>query len=167
MAAVCETQRIRSIVPLGVPHGCLQLTRCTTVYVRAKRTPSAHAGGQSTSVFGTPSSLATASPGPWWWRCSGLHMDPHVWPEPDRFRPSRFLAPDGSLKPQEFIPFQTGKRACPGDELSRMVSCGVLTRLLRGWRVRLAGDAPSAEDLLGTVGVTLAPPKVLYHCEKI
>ncbi|GBP90239.1 Cytochrome P450 306a1 [Eumeta japonica] len=142
MAAVCETQRIRSIVPLGVPHGCLQDTQ-----LAGYRIPR---GAMVVALQ---------------W---ALHMDPHVWPEPDRFRPSRFLAPDGSLlKPQEFIPFQTGKRMCPGDELSRMVSCGVLTRLLRGWRVRLAGDAPSAEDLLGTVGVTLAPPKVLYHCEKI
>lgn len=39
-----------------------------------------------------------------------IHMDPAVWEDPTEFRPSRFLAPDGFLlKPQEFIPFQTGK----------------------------------------------------------
>lgn len=39
-----------------------------------------------------------------------LHMDPKVWDNPEEFRPSRFLASDGSLlKPQEFMPFQVGE----------------------------------------------------------
>lgn len=39
-----------------------------------------------------------------------LHMDHGAWETPEEFRPSRFLDEDGNLlKPQEFIPFQTGK----------------------------------------------------------
>lgn len=42
-----------------------------------------------------------------------LNMDPDVWDDPEEFRPSRFLDDDGSLlKPQEFIPFQTGQIIC-------------------------------------------------------
>ncbi|XP_028172636.1 cytochrome P450 306a1 [Ostrinia nubilalis] len=142
MAAICETQRIRSIVPVGIPHGALQDT-----YLGNYKVPKG----------------AMVIPLQW-----ALHMDPDVWENPEEFRPSRFLADDGSLlKPQEFIPFQTGKRMCPGDELSRMLSCGLVARLFRRRRVRLASQPPTAEQMQGTVGVTLAPPVVKYYCDAI
>lgn len=140
MAAICETQRIRSIVPVGIPHGCIQET-----YLAGYRIP------KNTMVV------------PLQW---AMHNDPDIWKDPEEFRPSRFLAPDGSLlKPQEFIPFQTGKRMCPGDELSRMLSAGFIARLLRRKRIKLAGKRPTDEQMQGIVGVTLAPPPVLYYCE--
>ncbi|KAG6450070.1 cytochrome P450 306a1 [Manduca sexta] len=141
MAAIYETQRIRSIVPVGIPHGCLEDT-----YLGNYKIPKG----------------AMVIPLQW-----ALHMDPDVWEDSEEFKPSRFLAPDGSLlKPQEFIPFQTGKRMCPGDELSRMLASGFIARLFRRKRVRLA-SIPSQEDMQGTVGVTLAPPRVQYFCDPI
>ncbi|KAL0893764.1 hypothetical protein ABMA27_013901 [Loxostege sticticalis] len=142
MAAICETQRIRSIVPVGIPHGCVQDT-----YIGKYRVPKG----------------AMVIPLQW-----AIHMDPTVWKNPEEYKPSRFLAADGSLlKPQEFIPFQTGKRMCPGDELSRMLACSLVARLFRRRRIRLASDPPTAEQMQGTVGVTLAPPVVQYYCDAL
>lgn len=53
---------------------------------------------------------------------------------------------------------------CPGDELSRMMSCGLITRLFRHMRVQLADDPPTEVEMQGTVGVTMTPPKTLYVC---
>ncbi|VVC92469.1 unnamed protein product [Leptidea sinapis] len=82
MATICETQRIRSIVPVGIPHGCMQDT-----YLGNYRIP------KGTMVV------------PLQW---AIHMDPNVWENPNEFKPIRFIDEQGNLiKPQEFIPFQT------------------------------------------------------------
>ncbi|XP_050345059.1 cytochrome P450 306a1 isoform X1 [Nymphalis io] len=142
MATICETQRIRSIVPVGIPHGCLQDT-----YLGNYRIPKG----------------AMVVPLQW-----AIHMDPNIWDNPNNFNPSRWIDIEGNLlKPQEFIPFQTGKRMCPGDELSRMLSAGLIARLLRSFRIQLASKPPTDEEMQGTVGVTLSAPHTLFICEAI
>ncbi|KAL8124819.1 cytochrome P450 CYP82D47-like [Apium graveolens] len=51
-----------------------------------------------------------------------IHRDERVWPEPNEFKPERFLTThkDIDLKGQnfEFIPFGSGRRACPGVALA-------------------------------------------------
>ena len=42
-----------------------------------------------------------------------IHMNPSFWPEPEKFKPERFISTDGSLvKPDAFLPFQIGTRVC-------------------------------------------------------
>ncbi|XP_041976934.1 cytochrome P450 306a1 [Aricia agestis] len=142
MAAISEVQRIRSIVPVGIPHGATEDT-----YIGDYRIP------KGTMVM------------PLQW---AIHMDPTVWENPEEFKPSRFIDENGTLlKPQEFIPFQTGKRMCPGDELSRMISTCFIVYLFRSVRLSLASDPPTEKELEGQIGLTLAPPKVLFRCEAV
>lgn len=39
-----------------------------------------------------------------------VHMNPDIWEDPNKFMPSRFIDEEGHFyKPDNFIPFQTGK----------------------------------------------------------
>ena len=48
--------------------------------------------------------------------CRGIFHDPSIYPEPDVFKPERFLDQDGSLRddPVLLSAFGFGKRICPG-----------------------------------------------------
>ena len=45
-----------------------------------------------------------------------VFRDPSIYPEPDVFKPERFLNPDGSLRDDPLVTsaFGYGKRICPG-----------------------------------------------------
>ena len=48
--------------------------------------------------------------------CRAILHDPSIYPEPDVFKPERFLNPDGSLRDDPLLSstFGFGKRICPG-----------------------------------------------------
>ncbi|XP_026847008.1 cytochrome P450 306a1 [Drosophila persimilis] len=129
-ACISEVQRIRSVVPLGIPHGA---ERDFTV------------GKYRIAAGSMIVSLQWA-----------IHMDPAVWPEPEQFRPDRFLNAEGHYSaPPQFIPFQTGKRMCPGDELARMMLTLFAGRILRRFHVEMVPGCDA--DMEGECGITLAP----------
>ncbi|XP_030472750.1 dimethylnonatriene synthase-like [Syzygium oleosum] len=74
-----------------------------------------------------------------------LQRDPRVWPEPDTFRPERFLEEhkEVDLRAQnfEFIPFSSGRRSCPGATLGLQVVQFTLARILQGFEVTLEEGA--------------------------
>ncbi|HKO89566.1 MAG TPA: cytochrome P450, partial [Polyangiaceae bacterium] len=85
----------------------------------------------------------------------GIHRRPELYPEPDLFRPERFL--DGAekrLPKGAYIPFGGGPRICVGNHFALMEGQLVLAR--RAQRFRLAG---SVEGLLpaGEPLITLRP----------
>ncbi len=48
-----------------------------------------------------------------------LHRSPEYWPEPERFRPERFLATTGARKAERpYFPFSLGPRRCLGEYFS-------------------------------------------------
>ncbi|XP_017042174.1 cytochrome P450 306a1 [Drosophila ficusphila] len=129
-ACISETQRIRSVVPLGIPHGSKQ--NCTIG-----------------DHFIKKGSMIVALQ----W---AIHMDPVAFPEPEEFRPERFLAPDGSyLAPPQFIPFSSGSRMCPGDEMARMMLTLFAGRIFRRFHLELPQGCDV--DMEGESGITLTP----------
>jgi cytochrome P450 len=66
------------------------------------------------------------------------HRDPRFFPEPDLFRPERWL--DGlekRLPRGAFIPFGMGSRKCVGSAFARMEATLLLATIARRWRFEL------------------------------
>jgi cytochrome P450 len=68
------------------------------------------------------------------------HVDPVLYPEPERFRPERFL--ERKYSPFEYLPFGGGARRCIGAAFAQYEMRIVLGTLLAEHRFSLASDTP-------------------------
>lgn len=77
------------------------------------------------------------------------HRDPRFFPEPDAFRPERWL--DGlekRLPRGAFIPFGLGSRKCIGASFAMMEATLLLATIARRWRFELTpGDIPTQPSI--------------------
>jgi cytochrome P450 len=65
-----------------------------------------------------------------------LHHDPSLYPEPEEFRPERFL---GAHPPEVWLPWGGGRKRCPGLHLATLELETVLRAALERFTVRPAG----------------------------
>lgn len=95
--------------------------------------------------------------------------DPKIWGDPETFRPSRFLSPDGksTVKNEAFLPFSIGKRVCLGESLARDELFLFLTTLFQTFRVTTVPGAPKPTlDYIATSAVLMLKPHELFLVDR-
>jgi cytochrome P450 len=87
---------------------------------------------------------------------SKIHRDPHMWSDPNEFRPERFLTTHKGVDVRgqhfELLPFGSGRRMCPGISLALQVMQLTLATLLQGFEI--ANPSDEAVDMTEKVGLT-------------
>jgi cytochrome P450 len=84
----------------------------------------------------------------------GIHRRPDLWPEPEAFRPERFLGDAEKQLPRgAYLPFGAGPRICIGNHFALMEGHVLLATIAQRLRFDRTTDAPVALEPL----VTLRP----------
>jgi len=91
--------------------------------------------------------------------------DEHIWPDPEKFTPERFLGRAVDFRGGEFelIPFGAGRRICPGMPLAIKLVHVILGSLLNQFKWRLPADVErNGVDMAEKFGVNVT--KVVPVC---
>jgi pentalenene oxygenase len=65
----------------------------------------------------------------------GLHRDPAAFPDPERFDPDRWLAPDPAVVAAHYLPFGTGPHGCLGEGYAWTEILGAVGAVLARYRI--------------------------------
>lgn len=86
-----------------------------------------------------------------------IQHDPNIWDEPMRFKPERFRDCVGTRDGFKFFPFGSGRRGCPGENLSMRTIGLTLATLVQcfDW------DINEKMDMTERLGITLSKARPL------
>ncbi|KAM4883263.1 cytochrome P450 2D17-like [Thomomys bottae] len=120
-AVIHEVQRFADIIPVNLPH-----MTSHDVEVQGFHIP------KGTTLLTNLSSVL---------------KDERVWEQPFRFHPAHFLDAQGRfVKPEAFMPFSAGRRACLGEPLARMELFLFFTCLLQRFSFSVPAGQPRPSD---------------------
>ncbi|CAL1272918.1 unnamed protein product [Larinioides sclopetarius] len=93
-----------------------------------------------------------------------VHHDPRNWEDPDKFKPERFLSPDGKtvVKSPHYMTFSIGKRSCPGEELATMEIFLYFLSILQKFDVRFPEGYVPTFDGIFTSSYKPPPAKIRF-----
>jgi hypothetical protein len=85
--------------------------------------------------------------------CRAIMHDPTLYPEPDVFKPERFLGPDGTLLDDPIVTsaFGWGKRICPGRHFVDATMFIVVSSLLSVFNIEKVQDEPFVYSYKGAI----------------
>jgi len=124
--AICkEVLRWRPVTPLALPHATTKDNVYEGFFIP-----------EGALVFGNSWAI--------------LH-DPVMYPEPDSYKPERFLNPDGSLRDDPVLAstFGFGKRICPGRHFVDATLFIVVASMLSVFNIKKAKGTPDEFSYLG------------------
>ncbi|KAF8266319.1 cytochrome P450 [Lactarius quietus] len=132
--AMCkEVLRWRPVTPLAVPHAAME----DGVYEGVFIPEGAVLVGNTWAIF----------------------HDPSVYPQPDVFKPERFLNPDGSLRDDPLLSsaFGYGKRICPGRHFVDATLFIYVASLLSVFRIETPQDGQIQHEYKYSEGIVSHP----------
>ncbi|XP_013413870.1 cytochrome P450 2J5 [Lingula anatina] len=97
-----------------------------------------------------------------------VHMDPKEWPQPEEFRPERWINKAGEFyKPSKaFLPFSLGPRACLGEQLARIEFFLFLTSMIQQYEFSAPIGAKLPRPFPERAGITTTPPDYELYIKK-
>jgi len=120
-AVLHETQRKGDILTFAVPHCAKRDTILGGYFVP-----------EGTAVFPN---------------LGALMSDPKYFPEPEKFKPERYLDEEGKFKPHpQVLAFGSGRRRCLGEAMARMELYLFFTTLLTRFKLRKENEATILTD---------------------
>ncbi|XP_049678025.1 cytochrome P450 2D14 isoform X2 [Accipiter gentilis] len=136
-AVIHEVQRYGDVAPVGLPHMTYRDTKLQGFFIP-----------KGTTIITNLSSVL---------------KDEAVWEKPNEFYPEHFLDANGQfVKPEAFLPFSAGRRACLGEQLAKMELFIFFTTLLQKFTFVLPEDQPRPRED-GRFALTSSPHPYLVR----